>query len=349
MTNPHPTLRPLLAKAVAGSDLTSHEAEAAFTHIVSGRASRVRTGALLAALQTKGLAPSEWAGGVAALQAAMIPVPAPDRSSLVDTCGTGGGRVSTFNISTAAAIVAAAGGVRIAKHGNRSFTSKSGSADVLEALGVAIELSPEGAAEVLAGTGIVFMFAPLHHPAVRHVAPVRKALGITTIMNLLGPLANPAGARRQVVGVADPGFLELVVRGLAELGHERALVVHGAPGMDEISPCGPTRVAELRGGCVSSYDVTPADFGIEPVSPEALAGGEPEQNAAVVRSVVEGSERGPARSAVLVNAAAAFQVAGRVASLAEGAAAAANAIDCGAAGTVLDNLVRASRRAARRS
>ncbi len=349
MPHPHPTLLPLLARAVAGKHLTLDQARAAFAHIVSGRASRVRTGALLAALQTKGLAPSEVAGGVAALQAAMIPVPAPDPSSLVDTCGTGGGRVSTFNISTAAAIVAAAGGVRIAKHGNRSFTSKSGSADVLEALGVAIELSPKGAAEVLAETGIVFMFAPLHHPAVRHVAPVRKELGITTIMNLLGPLANPAGARRQVVGVADPAFLELVVRALAELGHERALVVHGAPGMDEVSPCGATRVAELRGGRVSSYEVTPTDFAIEPVAPEALAGGEPDRNAAVVRAVVEGSERGPARSAVLVNAAAAFQVSGRVDSLAEGAAAAANAIDSGAAGTVLDNLVRASRRAARRS
>ncbi len=349
MTDPHPTLLPLLARAVAGSDLTSHEARTAFAHIVSGQASPIRTGALLAALQTKGLAPSEVAGGVAALQAAMIPVPAPHPSLLVDTCGTGGGRVSTFNISTAAAIVAAAGGVRVAKHGNRSFTSKSGSADVLEALGVAIELSPEGAAQVLAETGIVFMFAPLHHPAVRHVAPVRKALGITTIMNLLGPLANPAGARRQVVGVADPAFLELVVRGLAELGHERALVVHGAPGMDEISPCGPTRVAELRAGRVSTYEVTPGDFGVETVAPETLAGGEPEQNAAVVRAVVEGTERGPARSAVLVNAAAAFHVAGRVDSLAEGAAAAANAIDTGAAGTVLDDLVRASRRAARRS
>ncbi len=348
MTHSTAILVPLLTKAVSGEDLTSVEARAAFSHIVSGQASQIRTGALLAALQTKGLAPSEVAGGVEALQAAMIPVPAGDRSTLVDTCGTGGGRVSTFNISTAAAIVAAAGGVRVAKHGNRSFTSKCGSADVLESLGVAIELTPEGAAEVLAETGIVFMFAPLHHPAVRHVAPVRQALGITTIMNLLGPLANPAGARRQVVGVADPAFLELVVRGLAELGHERAMVVHGAPGMDEVSPCGPTRVAELRGGRVSGYEVTPEDFGIESVEPKALAGGEPEENAAVVRGVVEGRERGPARSAVLVNAAAAFVVAERADSLGDGVAAAANAIDSGAAGTVLEKLVRSSQRVAGR-
>ena len=340
------SLVPLLAKAVAGDDLTSPEARAAFSHIVSGRASPIQTGALLAALQTRGLAPSEVAGGVEALQAAMIPVRAGDRSTLVDTCGTGGGTVSTFNISTAAAIVAAAGGVRVAKHGNRSFTSKCGSADVLESLGVAIELSPEGMAEVLAETGIVFMFAPLLHPAVRHAAPVRRALGITTIMNLLGPLANPAGARRQVVGVADPAFVDLVVRGLAELGHDRAMVVHGAPGMDEVSPCGATRVAELREGRVSGYEVTPADFGIEPVAPGALAGGEPEENAAVVRAVAEGRERGPARSAVLVNAAAAFVVADRADSLRDGVAAAADAIDSGAAGGVLEKLVQVSRRVA---
>lgn len=339
------SLVPLLAKAVRGEDLSAAEARDAFGHMVSGDASQVATGALLAALQAKGPAPSEIAGGVEALRAAMIPVPAPDAAGLVDTCGTGGGSVSTFNISTAAALVAAGGGVRVAKHGNRSFTSKCGSADVLEALGVAVELSPEGMARVLAETGIVFMFAPLLHPAMRHVGPVRQALGITTIMNLLGPLTNPAGARRQVVGVADPAFVDLVVRGLAALGHERALVVHGAPGMDELSPCGATRVAELRGGRVTSYEVTPAELGVEPVDPADLAGGEPAENAEVVRAVVTGEARGPGRSAVLVNAAAAFHVAGRVDSLAEGVAAGARAIDSGAAAAVLDGLVRASRAA----
>ena len=342
------SLVPLLAKAVRGEDLSAAEARDAFGHMVSGDASQVATGALLAALQAKGPAPSEIAGGVEALRAAMIPVPAPDAAGLVDTCGTGGGTVSTFNISTAAALVAAGGGVRVAKHGNRSFTSKCGSADVLEALGVTVELSPEGMARVLAETGIVFMFAPLLHPAMRHVGPVRQALGITTIMNLLGPLTNPAGARRQVVGVADPAFVELVVRGLAALGHERALVVHGAPGMDELSPCGATRVAELRGGRVTSYEVTPAELGVEPVDPGDLAGGEPAENAEVVRAVVTGEERGPGRSAVLVNAAAAFHVAGRVDSLAEGVAAGARTIDSGAAAAVLDSLVRASRAAGRR-
>ena len=336
----------LLAKVVAGEDLAADEAAAAFGHVVSGDASPIGTGALLAALQTKGLAPSEVAGGVRALRGAMIPVEAEDRGALVDTCGTGGGEVSTFNISTAAALVVAAGGVRVAKHGNRSFTSKCGSADMLEALGVAVELTPAGMARVLAEAGIVFMFAPLLHPAMRHVVPVRRALGITTIMNLLGPLTNPAGARRQVVGVADPAFVELVVRALAELGHERAVVVHGEPGLDELSPCGATRVAELRGGEVSIWRVTPAELGLEAVAPEALAGGEPEENAEVVRAVVAGEERDAARAAVLVNAAAAYYVAGRVESLAEGVVAAGRAIDSGEAARVLERLVRVSRAAA---
>ena len=339
---------PLLAKVTEGRDLTAPEAARAIGHIVSGDASAVQTGALLAALQTKGLAPSEIAGGVEALRGAMIPVRTSGVGTLVDTCGTGGGRVSTFNISTAAALVVAAGGVRVAKHGNRSFTSKCGSADVLEALGVAVVLTPAGMAEVLAEAGIVFMFAPLLHPAMRHVVPVRKELGITTIMNLLGPLTNPAGARRQVVGVADPAFLELVVRGLAELGHDRALVVHGEPGLDEISPCGPTHVAELRDGVVSTWQVTPGELGLEEVAPEDLAGGEPAENAAVVRAVLAGDERGAARTAVVINAAAAYYVAGRVESLAEGVAAAARALDSGAAAVVLDRLVHASQAAATR-
>ena len=338
-------LAPLLAKVVGGEDLSAGEAAAAFGHVVSGDASPIGTGALLAALQTKGLAPSEVAGGVEALRGAMIPVQAAERSTLVDTCGTGGGEVSTFNISTAAALVVAAGGVRVAKHGNRSFTSKCGSADVLEALGVAVELTPAAMAAVLAEAGIVFMFAPLLHPAMRHVAPVRRDLGITTIMNLLGPITNPAGARRQVVGVADPAFLELVVRALAELGHERALVVHGEPGLDELSPCGPTRVAELREGVVSTWQVTPGELGLDEVRPRELAGGEPEENAAVVRAVLAG-DRGAARTAVLINAAAAYYVAGRAGSLEEGVRAAEQAIDSGAAAAVLEKLVSARRTAA---
>ena len=346
MTDTTFNLVPLLAKVVGGQDLSAREAARAFGHVVSGLESPVRTGALLAALQTKGLAPSEVAGGVAALRDAMIPVESPDPDALVDTCGTGGGTVSTFNISTAAAVVVAAAGVPVAKHGNRSFTSKCGSADVLEALGVAVDLSPEGMSRVLDEAGIVFMFAPLLHPAMRHVVPVRRDLGITTIMNLLGPLTNPARARRQVVGVADPAFLDLIVRALTELRHTRALVVHGEPGLDELSPCGATHVAELRDGRVSRYRVTPRELGLEAVAPEDLAGAEPAENAAMVRAVLTGAEQGAPRSAVLVNAAAAFYVAGRADSLAEGVTAAARSIDSGAAMATLDRLVAASRRAA---
>lgn len=347
MTNTSFNLVPLLAKVVDGDDLTADEAGRAFSHIVSGQESPVRTGGLLAALQAKGLAPSEVAGGVEALRGAMIPVASPDPDAIIDTCGTGGGTVSTFNISTAAALVVAAAGVPVAKHGNRSFTSKCGSADVLEALGVSIDLTPEGMSEVLREAGIVFMFAPLLHPAMRHVVPVRRDLGITTIMNLLGPLTNPARARRQVVGVADPAFLELVVRALTELRHDRALVVHGEPGLDELSPCGPTHVAELRAGRVSTYQIAPEEVGLEAVAPEALAGGEPAENATIVRAVVAGAELGAPRTAVLINAAAAFYVAGRADSLADGVAAATRMIDSGAAAATLEKLIDASRRAAR--
>jgi anthranilate phosphoribosyltransferase len=252
--------------------------------------------------------------------------------------------VTTFNISTSAALVAAGAGVRIAKHGNRSFTSRSGSADVLEALGVRIELTPERMGEILDGEGIVFMFAPLLHPAMRHVGPVRRGLGITTIMNLLGPLTNPAGARRQVMGVADPALLELVAAALAELGHVRALVVHGEPGMDEISPGGATRVAELADGRVDVRDVTPEDLGVEAGRLEGLVGGEPDENAAIILRVLRGEERGVCRTASVLNAAAAIYVADRAGSLPEAVAAAGSSIDSGAALDALGRLKDATRR-----
>ncbi len=342
-----PTCEPtiLLAKVVRGDSLTRAEAAQLFGRIVAGEVSPTVTGALLAALQTRGPRPAEVAGGVEALRAAMIPVASPNPDALVDTCGTGGGAISTFNISTAAAFVAAAAGIPIAKHGNRSFTSKCGSADVLEALGAEVTLPPAAMSAVLAEVGIVFMFAPLLHPAMRHVAPVRRELGIATIMNLLGPLTNPAAVRRQVVGVADPAALELVARALAELGHLRALVVHGEPGLDEISPCGSTRVAELRDdGSIALHTVTPADMGLAEVAPAALAGGDPPQNAALVRAVLAGAERGAPRSAVLVNAAAAIHVGGGAASLAEGARAAAAAIDSGRALATLERMIAVTRR-----
>ncbi|NJD20578.1 MAG: anthranilate phosphoribosyltransferase, partial [Gemmatimonadetes bacterium] len=293
--------------------------------------------------RAKGGHPVEGAGGGRALRRAMVPVPAEDPSSLVDTAGTGGGGVTTFNISTAAALVAAGAGVRLAKPGNRSFTSRSGSADVLEALRVRIDLTPERMGEILAEEGIVFMFAPLLHPAMRHVGPVRRGLGITTVMNLLGPLTNPAGARRQVMGVADPRLLDLVAGALAELGQERALVVHGAPGMDEISPSGATRVAELREGRILRYETSPADLGAEEIALDGLAGGGPEDNARTILAVLSG-ERGAARTATLLNAAGAIYVAGKAPTLAEGVARAAAAVDDGRARDALERLRSATQR-----
>ena len=327
----------LIEKIAEGVHLTAEESEAAFDRFMDGSASEIEMAGILAGLRVKGVQPAEVAGGVRALRKAMLPVPSSDPASLVDTAGTGGGSVTTFNISTAAALVAAGAGVPIAKHGNRSFTSRSGSADVLESLGVTIQLTPERMGEVLEEAGIVFMFAPLLHPAMRHVGPVRRGLGITTIMNILGPLTNPAGARRQVIGVADPGLRGLIARSPEELGHARALVVHGEPGMDEISPSGVTHVSELSEAGVSEYEVTPEQLGLEPAELGSLAGGEPDENAAVVERVLAGEGGGP-RTAVVMNAGAALVVGGKAGSLQEGVSLAEASIDSGEAGRALARL-----------
>ncbi|MBW3554428.1 MAG: anthranilate phosphoribosyltransferase [Gemmatimonadetes bacterium] len=313
-----PPLKDLIVRLSARQDLAVEEARAAFQEVMAGRASQIQMAGLLVGLRTKGEVAAEVAGGVRALREAMVQVAAEEPGSLVDTCGTGGGDLTTFNISTAAALLAAGMGVRIAKHGNRSFTSRCGSADVLETLGVNIEMSPEAMGEVLAEAGIVFMFAPLLHPAMRHVAPVRRELGMPTIMNLLGPLTNPAGARRQVVGVTSAALLDLVAEALRELGHDRAMVVHGAPGLDELSPIGTTEIAELRDGHVSRYSVSPAAFGWADLDPADLAGGDPEDNARVIREIFAGKRRDAARAAVTLNAGAAVYVAGKADSLEEG-------------------------------
>ncbi len=337
-----PELAPLIARVSEGANLTATEAEGAFATIMSGEATPVAMAAFLIALRTKGVVPSEVAGGVRALRGAMRPVESRRTHELVDTCGTGGGTVRTFNASTAAAVTAAAVGVRVAKHGNRSFTSRSGSADVLEALGVRIELTPDEMGRVLKETGIVFMFAPLLHPAMRHVGPVRAELGVPTIMNLLGPLTNPARVTRQLVGVSDPSWLHLIASALRELGHRRALVVHGEPGMDEVSPAGTTTVSDLRDGEITTRRVAPDDLGLEAGDVEALAGGSPADNAAVIVDVLEGRRRDSARSFVLANAGAAVYVAGLAESLPEGVAMAGEAIDRGLAIRKLAELREAS-------
>ena len=335
-------LVPLIARVSERANLTSAEAEGAFNTIMSGEATPVAMAAFLVALRTKGVVPPEIAGGVRALRRAMLPVASERTEELVDTCGTGGGRVRTFNVSTAAALTAASAGVRVAKHGNRSFTSQSGSADVLEALGVRIELTPVEMGRVLAEAGIVFMFAPLLHPAMRHVGPVRAELAVPTIMNLLGPLTNPAGVTRQLVGVSDPAWLALVAPALRELGHQRALVVHGEPGMDELSPAGITTVSDLRGGEITTYQVSPGDLGFERGSLEPLAGGTPRENAKVIVHVLEGRRRDAARSFVLANAGAAIYVADLAGSLREGVVMAAEAIDGGLAADKLAELREAT-------
>jgi len=336
-------LTALLEVVARGRSLTAEEAEAAFDRFMDGSASEAQMAGLLVGLRAKGVAPSEVAGGVRALRKAMVPVTSHSPERLVDTAGTGGGGVTTFNISTAAALVVAGAGVPVAKHGNRSFTSKCGSADVFEALGVKIDLAPARMAEVLEEAGIVFMFAPLLHPAMKHVGPVRRALGITTIMNILGPLTNPAGARRQVVGVADPALLALVPDALNALGHVHALVVHGVVGMDEVSPAGVTRVAELVDGRVREYEITPRDVGLEDVRIEALAGGDPERNAVMIEAVLAG-EAGAARSAVIMNAAAALLAAGAADTWERGARLAEASIDEGKAADALERLRAASGR-----
>ncbi|HLV25070.1 MAG TPA: anthranilate phosphoribosyltransferase [Gemmatimonadales bacterium] len=297
-----------IRELAAGRSLSNELAGSAFDTIMSGEATPAQVSALLMGLRVKGETPDEVAGAAGALRRAMLAIDARRPESLVDTCGTGGGSLTTFNISTAAALVAAGMGVRIAKHGNRSFTSKCGSADVLEALGVRIEITPEEMGHVLSSAGIVFMYAPVMHPAMRHVGPVRRELAIPTVMNFVGPLANPAHAGRQVVGVAELSRLDLIAGALARLGSVHALVVHGEPGMDEISPLGPTRVLEVRNGTIDGWWMEPAEFGIGRVDPADLAGGDPAANARIIEDVISGGGSAGAQAAVALNAAAALYV-----------------------------------------
>jgi len=309
---------------------------------MSGEATVAQIASLLVGLRVKGETADEVAGAAAALRAAMVHLTADRPEELVDTCGTGGGAVGTFNISTAAALLAAGAGVRVAKHGNRSFTSQCGSADVLEALGVRVEVPVAVMERALREAGIVFMFAPLMHPAMRHVGPVRRELGIPTVMNIVGPLANPAGAGRQVVGVADARRVPLIAGALKALGTTHALVVHGEPGMDEISPLGPTQVVEIRGGSTTEWTIDPARFGMLDGRPEELAGGTPSANAAAVRAALSGNAPPTARSAVLLNAAAAvFVSANGATSFGEAVEIARAALDEGAGLAALERLRRA--------
>jgi anthranilate phosphoribosyltransferase len=340
---PEPLAR-AIRQLAGGQSLSAEETALAFGAIMRGEASAAQVAAILVALRVKGETVAEVAGGAKALCDAMVRLPAVDADSLVDTCGTGGGAVTTFNISTAAALVAAGAGVRIAKHGNRSFTSQCGSADVLEALGVRIECTPDEMVGTLRQAGIVFMFAPLMHPAMRHVGPVRRELAIQTVMNILGPLANPAGAGRQVVGVADAHRLPLLAGALASLGSRRAMVVHGEPGMDEVSPLGPTRVLEVRDGKIHEWTIEPSAFGLAATDAGQLGGAQPAVNAGVIEGVLTGRVKGGARAAVLLNAAAAVHVSGESDDFRASVRAAEEALESGRALAALERLRAASQR-----
>jgi anthranilate phosphoribosyltransferase len=330
----------LIEKLQRRQDLTREEAAAAMEAIMEGRAQPAQIAGLLVGLSMKGERPDEIVGLAQTMRSRATRL-ARDHGPVFDTCGTGGDRAETFNVSTVAALVLAACGVRVAKHGNRSVSSKCGSADLFEALGVHISADPATVERCLDQAGIAFLFAPTFHPSMRHAGPTRKDLGVRTAFNLLGPLTNPAGASRQLVGVPRPELTELVARSLALLGSERAWVVHGADGLDEISTTGYTKVSECRDGAVNTFYVHPADFGLAKAAPAQLRGGDAAANAAIARAVLAGTPGAP-RDIVLLNAAASLLIAGRVPSIKGGVKEAAAALDSGAAAGVLDALVRIS-------
>jgi anthranilate phosphoribosyltransferase len=330
----------LVEKVVRHEDLTEAEAAGAMHEVMEGRATPAVLAGLLAALAMKGERPHEIVGFARTMRAHAVRIAAP-AGEVFDTCGTGGDRSGTFNVSSTAAVVIAAAGVTVAKHGNRSVSSKCGSADVFEQLGVNIGAPPAAVERSLREARIAFFFAPTFHPSMRHAAVTRRELGIRTAFNLLGPLTNPAGASRQIVGVPRPELTELLARALMLLGSTRAWVVHGADGLDEISTTGYTKVSECRDGSVHTFYVHPADFGLPKALPADLRGGDAVENASIVRSVLTGAP-GPARDVVLLNAGAALFVAGRAGSIREGIGQAAAAIDRGAAQATIETMVRLS-------
>ncbi|GBE43187.1 anthranilate phosphoribosyltransferase [bacterium BMS3Bbin10] len=328
---------PFIAKVAEGQSLDAGEAAQAFSIMMSGEASPAQMGAFLMGLRVRGESVEEITGAAQAMRAKATGVEAPEGA--VDTCGTGGDAKGTYNISTCTAFVVAGAGVPVAKHGNKSVSSKSGSADVLAALGVNLDVGPAVVSKAIEEAGVGFMFAPKHHSAMRHVAPIRAELGIRTIFNLLGPLANPAGTKFQVIGVFSRDWIVPLAQVLSNLGSERVWVVHGSDGLDELTTTGPTFVAELKNGSVTTFEVTPEDAGLPEAPPDDLTGGDAQENAKAIADVLSG-QPGAFRDIVILNAAAALVVAGKAEGLSAGARMAAEAIDSGAARKALDDLVR---------
>jgi anthranilate phosphoribosyltransferase len=336
---PNPVITRALDALASRRDLSAEESAAVLAEVMAGNASEVETAGVLVALRTKGETVEEIVGLATTMRRLATPVRVAS-DELLDTAGTGGGR-PTFNVSTTAALIAAGAGCAVAKHGNRSATGLSGSADVLEALGVRIDLGPEAVARCIERVGFGFMFAPAHHGATRFVVPVRKELAVRTIFNFLGPLTNPAGATRQLIGVSDPAFLDTLARALAQLGARKALVVSSADGLDEMSTSGTTRVVEVDGAQLRSYEVVPEDVGLARADGAAVRGGTPAENAATARRILAG-EPGPQRDVVELNAAAALEVAGIGGSLEDGLSRARESIDSGAAARTLERWVEVS-------
>jgi anthranilate phosphoribosyltransferase len=329
----------LIAKAATGAPLTREEATQAFDRMMSGEATPSQMGGFLMALRVRGETVDEITGAVTTMRAKMLPVEAP--ADAVDVVGTGGDASGSYNISTCAAFIVAGAGVPVAKHGNRALSSRSGAADVLAALGVRIDLMPEAISRCIKQAGIGFMFAPVHHPAMKNVGPTRVELGTRTIFNLLGPLSNPAGVKRQMVGVFSKQWVEPVAQVLKNLGSVRALVVHGSDGLDEITTAGPTSVASLENDQVKTFEITPEEFGLQRSKPDALRGGEAEQNAEALKAVLQG-QPGPYRDVAVLNAAAALFVSGKAKDLKEGVTLAQESIDSGAAKACLERLIAVS-------
>jgi anthranilate phosphoribosyltransferase len=341
-TQPHETLllAPLVERLLRHEDLTADEASQVMHAVMAGRTSPAALAGFLVALAMKGERPAEIVGFARTMRAHAVTLSAP-MPDVFDTCGTGGDRSGSFNISSAAAVVVAACGVMVAKHGNRSVSSRCGSADVFEALGVNVAAAPAVVERALREVGIAFFFAPTFHPAMRHVAQTRRDLGVRTAFNLLGPLTNPAGASRQIVGVPRSELTELMARALVMLGSDRAWVVHGADGLDEISTTGYTKVSECRHRTVKTFFVHPSDFGVRRAAVADLVGGDVKENAEIIRRVL-GGESGPHRDIVVLNAAVALYLSGRAVSVVEGLTTAAAAIDAGTASRTLDRMARAS-------
>jgi len=337
------TVQQALARLLDGHDLSRDEARAVMNEIMEGEATPAQIGGFLVALRLKGETADEIAGCAEAMREHVLTV-RPKRDDLVDTAGTGGDAARTINISTAAALVAAAAGAGVAKHGNRAVSSASGSADVLEALGFRLELPRAEIERSIDELGFGFLFAPTHHPAMRHAAPVRRELAARTVFNVLGPLTNPAGARAQVVGVYAPSLVRTIAEVLAQLGARRAFVVHGAAGIDELSPAGPNLVCEVVDGDVREREIDPLDLGVPRCDPSELRGGSPGDNAEAIRAVFRG-ENGGKRSAILLNAAGAIAAAGHADDLREGLEVARTAVDSGAALARLDELIAFSQAA----